>query len=120
MKIDKNVRITLLSGVIVGLETPAWVPSHPRGRPQVLLLNIGISKNTAGKPHAPANPNSTRKAWLWKLWESVKVIDTRGEIWKMLETADSYLGMYEWEAAVALDLPGYVRVPPASTRFLSP
>ena len=57
-------------------------------------MNIGVSKNTAGKPHAPPpHLDSTRKAWLWKPWDSVKVTDIRGEIWKMLETADSSLGM---------------------------
>lgn len=77
-EIDKNVRITLLSGVIVGLEAPAWVPSHQEVDLRVLLLNIGVSENTAGKPHAPP-PSLTPPEGLAleKRWESVRVIDTK-------------------------------------------
>lgn len=82
----------MLAGVGVG----GWRPLHgslliPELAPKASCGILGFQRTQLENHVAPAS-DSTRKAWLWKPWGSVKVTDKRGKTWKMLEAAISYLG----------------------------
>ena len=81
----------MLAAVVGGLDTPHGSLLTPELAPKASCGTLGFQRTQLENHMAPAS-DSTRKAWFWKPWGSVKVTDKRGETWKMLEAAISYLG----------------------------